>query len=204
MPVSSVTVRGCSAKRSPRRGPRSAARLGRPENQVGEGAARAQLALTLQPGPPRGAQVVVAVYVAEPHIGHSLAGLPGAGLVEIRGALPLGTPDPAKYLEGLIGFAAPHLIASLAGASLASGGCPRRRDTATAPGAPYAAFGPAAAACTLQPVELFDADCSCWPRPGRGPIKRFLIGVSAPLQRRSSATGKAAPAVGSHARAPER
>src|SRR5215510_14472532 len=52
----------------------------------------------------------------------------------------------------------PALSASLAGASLASGGGPQRRDTATSPWAPYAAFGPAPAACRLrQPASPVDS-----------------------------------------------
>src|SRR5215471_8535535 len=44
---------------------------------------------------------------------------------------------------------------SALGASLASGGCPRHRDTTTAPGGPYAAFGPVPAARSLaRPLRL--------------------------------------------------
>src|SRR5215469_12645798 len=64
------------------------------------------------------------------------------------------------------------LVASLAGASLASGGGPRRRDTATGLGGPYAAFGPAAAAFPMRPeVEggrlVFLAVALCAERAGR-------------------------------------
>jgi hypothetical protein len=80
------------------------------QDQVGDGAAvLAQLALALQPVPPRGAQVALgAIDVAETDVGHPLARLPGAHFAEVRAGLSLRVPYPAKYFQGLIGLAA-HL-----------------------------------------------------------------------------------------------
>src|SRR5215472_672079 len=55
----------------------------------------------------------------------------------------------------------PALSASLAGASLASGGGPRRRDTATAPGAPYAA-------CRLRQAASPVHSSQDWVQTGHG------------------------------------
>src|SRR6516164_1384757 len=86
----------------------ASALLRRPEYQVGNAAAvPAPLALALQPVPPRGPQVPVgAIQFAEPDVGHPLAGLPGAHLVEIGAGVPLRAPYPAKHFQGLIGLAA--------------------------------------------------------------------------------------------------
>src|SRR5262249_60226739 len=74
-------------------------------------ARRAELASAFQPGAPRGPHVGVAVVqLAEPDVGHPLAGLPGARLVEVGAGLPLRAPDPAKHFQGLIGLAAHPLL----------------------------------------------------------------------------------------------
>src|SRR5690348_9870908 len=77
---------------------RSAVRAGsallrRAEHQVGDGPAVAPLAFALQPVPPGGAYVVFGpVHLAEPDIGHPLAGSPGVEVVEVGAGLSLGTP----------------------------------------------------------------------------------------------------------------
>src|SRR5262249_60623713 len=57
--------------------------------------------------PPAG---VAVVQLADPAVGHPLAGLPGARLVEVGAGLPLRAPDPAKHFQGLIGLAAHPLL----------------------------------------------------------------------------------------------
>src|SRR4249919_2012824 len=94
--------------------------LRRPEDEVGQAAALGvQLALTLQPVPPGGAQVgVVLGHVGETDVGHPLAGLPVAGgLVEVLGAMPARAPHPAQHVEGLIRLAT-HLQAPPAGTAV--------------------------------------------------------------------------------------
>src|SRR3984885_6129326 len=77
----------------------------RAEHQVADAAGLlVQLALTLQPVPPRGAQVaIVTRQPVKTDIRHLLAGLGRATIVvEIRAGLSLGAPYLAKHFPGVI------------------------------------------------------------------------------------------------------
>src|ERR1700689_1614431 len=82
----------------------------RAEHQVADAAGLlVQLALTLQPVPPRGAQVaILARQPVKTDIRHLLAGLGRATVfVEIRAGLSLGAPYLSKHFPGVIHLRVP-------------------------------------------------------------------------------------------------
>src|ERR1700684_531894 len=88
--------------------------LSRAEHEIRDAVSvRLQLALAGQLVPPGGTQILLgAGHAAEADVGHPLAGLGTAVVVEVGRALLLCVPHPAQHLEGLVRLIAHNQVPS--------------------------------------------------------------------------------------------